>query len=89
MWSERGNKSLKNILRLIFSKGFQTLIFCGCQDQDFGQLDKVSSFVDESTALSCALDVTKEVRLSYHTAITAITPCQDFSDISAQPSGRS
>ena len=43
-------------------------------------------FVDESTALPSALDGTKEVGLSYHTAITL---CQDFSDISARPSGSS
>ena len=43
-------------------------------------------FVDESTALPSALDGTKEVGLSDRTAITL---CQDFSDISARPSGRS
>ena len=45
-----------------------------------------ASFVDESTTLPSALDGTKEVGLSYQTAITLI---QDFSEFSARPSGRS
>ena len=46
----------------------------------------MTSIVDESSALSSALDGAKEVRLSYYTAITL---CHDFSEISARPSGGS
>ena len=86
MWSERGKKSLKTMLGPIVSKNFQLWSFCGRQGQGFGQLARRASFVDESTALPSALNGTKEVGLSYYTAITL---CQDFSEISARPLGRS
>ena len=59
---------------------------CGRQGRDFGWLARRASIVDESTALLRALDGTKEVWISCY---KAITPCQDFSDISARPPGRS
>ena len=86
MWNERGNRSLKTMLGLTFSRGFQLWIFCGRRDRDFGWLARRASIVDESTVLPSALDGTEEVRLGYYTAITL---CQDFSDISARPSGMS
>ena len=79
-------KYLKTMLGLLFLRGFQLWSFCGRQDKGFGKLAKRASLVDESTALPIALDGTKEVELSYYTAITLY---QDFSDISPRPSGRS
>ncbi|VCU39800.1 Bgt-20132 [Blumeria graminis f. sp. tritici] len=80
MRSERGKRSLKTMLGLTFSRSFQLWIFCGRQDRDFALIVRRASIVDESTALPRASDGTKEVGLSYHTAITL---CLDFSDISA------
>ena len=63
-------------------EGFQLWNICGRQNRDLGKLAMNISIVDVPTTLSSALDGSKEVRPSYHTAITLY---QDFSKISAQP----
>ena len=84
VWDEIRKRSLVGLIGLSFSRCFRLWNVYGCQGQDFGQLARRASIVDESTALPGALDGTKEFRLSYHTATTL---CQDFSDIPARPSG--
>ena len=86
VWIEIRSRSLVELIGLIFSRCFRLWNLCGRQDRDFGKLARRASIVDESTALRSVLDGTKEVGLSYCTA-TAL--CQDFSDISARPSGLS
>ena len=85
MCSDKGNRSLKSMLRLMIMS-FQLCTFCGRQDRDFGELSRRASIGDESPALPNALDSTKEDGISDNTAITL---CQDISDISSRPSGRS
>ena len=85
VWNEIRKRSLVALIGLTFSRCFRLWNVCGRQGRDFGYLGRRASFVDESTALPSALDGTKEVRLSYHTATTL---CQDFSDISARPLGK-
>ena len=70
VWDEIRERSLVGLIGPTFSRHFQFWNVCGRQGRDFGYLARRASFVNESTALPSALDGTKEVRLSYHTATT-------------------